>query len=283
MIEKLAIPKKGRVYEQVLNLLLDAGLKIKRQPRLDLCVCDALGVEIYFLPAKDIPNAVASGAIHYGITGIDLIKDSGAQIDTHLNLGIGKAKMIIASPKASPYQSIADLNGKNIGSSYTKLAETYLKEKGVKDFNLIHFAGSVEIQVALGIVDAIVEITETGSSLVANQLEIRETILESEMVLISSQGYSGDILETLIKRIQRVIRGRSHVLLKFNLPKKLIEKACSLHHGLSSPTINHLADDNWVAMEVAVPQKNLHTLMDDLVNLGAKGILAHKLSLCAPD
>ncbi|MBF0197858.1 MAG: ATP phosphoribosyltransferase [Planctomycetes bacterium] len=281
--ERLAIPKKGRVYEQVMNLMVESGLQLKRRGRLDFCVCESLGIEVYFLPAKDIPNAVASGAIHYGVTGIDLIQNSHAQVDTHLNLGIGRARMVLASPEAKPYKDISSLNGKRIGSSYTALAENFLKENGVKDYKMVHFDGSVEIQVALGVVDAIVDITETGSSLAANNLEIRETILTSEMVLISSKGYEGDVLDILLKRIKRVMRGRSHVMLKFNISNDLIEKACSLSHGMSSPTVNHLADGDWAALEVAIDKKELHSLMDQLIQMGAKGILSHSLSLCAPD
>jgi len=281
--DKIAIPKKGRVYEQVLNLLLSAGLILKREPRLDFCVCKALGIEVYFLPAKDIPNAVASGAIHYGITGIDLIEDSGAKVDTHLPLGIGKARMVLASPADIPYKNIKSLNNKRIGSSYIKLANKFLKKNKVSGYEMVHFSGSVEIQVAMGVVDAIVDITETGSSLVANRLEVREEILMSEMVLISTKGYKSDVLDRLIKRIIRVIHAKSHVLLKFNIKKDLIKKACSLNNGMSSPTVNNLEESDSVAIEVAISKSELHELMDDLVDLGATGILAHELSLCAPD
>lgn len=282
-IEKLAIPKKGRVYEQVLKLMVDAGLVLKREPRLDFCICKALGIGVYFLPAKDIPNAVASGAIHYGVTGLDLIEDSGADVDIHLPLGIGKARMVLASPEDNPYDSLQSLNDKRIGSSYIKLADNFLKKNGVKGYSLIHFSGSVEIQVAMGVVDAIVDITETGSSLHANRLVVREEILKSEMVLMGTKGYKSNSLDLLIKRIQRVNRGRSHVLLKFNIHKDLVKNACSLSQGMSSPTINNLAESNQVAMEVAIAKKELHELMDKLIGLGATGILSHELSLCAPD
>lgn len=283
MSERLAIPKKGRVYEQVFQLMSDAGLKLKRKPRLDFCVCEALGIEVYFLPAKDIPNAVESGAIHYGVTGIDLIKDSRSDIDTHLSLGIGQAKMVVATPETHEYQGVSSLNGKTVGSSYIHIAEDYLKANKVKDYKLVHFAGAVEIQVALGVADAIVEITETGSSLAANRLKIRDSILTSEMVLISTKGYRDPSLELLIKRLERVLKGRSHVLLKFNLPKEQIDQACALSKGISSPTVNELADPKWVALEMAVPKKDMHELMDSLIEIGGKGILAHEMALCSPD
>jgi ATP phosphoribosyltransferase len=282
-VEKIAIPKKGRVYEIVFQLMLDAGLVLRREGRLDFCVCKALGVEVYFLPAKDIPNAVASGAIHMGITGIDLIQNARVEVDQRLALGIGKARMVVASPEGHEWTGPRCLDGKRIGSTYTGLAEQYLEKNGVVNYQLIHFDGSVEIQVSLGVVDAIVEITETGSSLVANRLDIREQILESEMVLISTKGYQGEILDVLIKRLKRVQRGRSHVMLKFNLPLQKLEQACQLSQGMSSPTVNHLADKEWVAIEVAVAKKELHHLMDQLFDMGAKGILSHDLSLCVPD
>jgi ATP phosphoribosyltransferase len=135
----------------------------------------------------------------------------------------------------------------------------------------------------LGVVDAIVDITETGSSLVANRLELREEILQSEMVLIGTKDYKSKILDLLIKRIHRVNRAKSHVLLKFNIQKSLLKKACSLHHGMSSPTINNLEDSDSVAIEVAISKSELHNLMDKLIDIGATGILAQELSLCAPD
>jgi len=281
-LERLAIPKKGRVYEQVLQLMLDAGLKIRREGRLDFCVCKALGVEVFFLPAKDIPNAVASGAIQFGISGIDLIHNSSAEVDQHLPLGIGRARMVVASPEASEWSGPNCLSGKRIGSSYTGVARQYLEKNGVKASELIHFDGSVEVQVALGVVDAIVEITETGSSLKANRLAIRDEILESEMVFFSSAGYQSPLLDLLVKRLRRVLMGRSHVMLKFNLPEAKLDDACSLSTGMASPTVNHLADPSWLAIEVAVPEKELHALMDQLLDMGATGILSHQLNLVAP-
>lgn len=281
-LERLAIPKKGRVYEHVMQLMLDAGLKVRREGRLDFCVCKALGVEVFFLPAKDIPNAVASGAIQFGISGIDLIHNASAEVDQHLSLGIGKARMVVASPEASEWNGPGCLNGKRIGSSYTGVARQYLEKNGVHDAKLVHFDGSVEVQVALGVVDAIVEITETGSSLKANQLAIRDEILESEMVFFATAGYSSPLLELLVKRLRRVLMGRSHVMLKFNLPENKLEDACSLSKGMASPTVNHLADPSWLAIEVAVPEKELHSLMDQLLDMGATGILSHQLNLVAP-
>lgn len=282
-VERLAIPKKGRVYEQVLNLMLDCGLKIRREGRLDFCVCKNLGIEVYFLPAKDIPGAVASGAIHIGVTGIDLIRNAGADVDQHLELGVGKARMVLASPEGHPWEGPESLNGQRIGSSYVGVAKQYLEANGVKPAALVHFDGSVEVQVSLGVVDAIVEITETGSSLKANRLAIRDEILESEMVLISTKDYRSDILDVIVKRMKRVQKGRSHVMLKFNLPSARLAEACALSKGMSSPTVNHLADSEWVAIEVAVARKEVHALMDSLDTLGAKGILSHELSLCVPN
>lgn len=282
-IERLAIPKKGRVYEQVLNLMLDCGLKVRREGRLDFCVCKNLGIEVYFLPAKDIAGAVASGAIHMGVTGIDLIRNADVEVDQHLELGVGKARMVLASPEDKPWTGPECLNGQRIGSSYVGVAKQYLEANGVTPAKLVHFDGSVEVQVALGVVDAIVEITETGSSLKANRLSIREEILKSEMVFISTKGYRSDILDVLIKRMKRVQKGKSHVMLKCNLLADQLEAACQLSSGMSSPTVNHLADQQWVAIEVAVARKELHELMDRLDEMGAKGILSHELSLCVPN
>lgn len=263
--------------------MTDAGLVLKREGRLDFCVCKALGVEVYFLPAKDIPEAVASGAIQYGVTGLDLIANAKAKVDCHLNLGIGRARMVLASPEAQDWNGLQTLSGKRIGSSYTTLAKQYLDENGVKDVTLLHFDGSVEIQVALGVVDAIVDITETGSSLRANNLVERDTILSSEMALISSAGYRGEFLPLILKRIERVRRGKTHVMLKCNLPKESLNAAFELSKGMSSPTVNQLADQNWVAIEVAIERKEVHSLMDQLLDLGATGILSHELSLCVPN
>ncbi len=283
MKEKIAIPKKGRVFEAVFEILADAGFKIRKSERLDFCVCDAIGMEVYFLPAKDIPYAVASGAIQYGITGIDLIEDADVLVDTHLRLGIGKAKMVLATPEDSQYLSPDSLHGKRIGTSFVNLAQKFIEKHRVQNTSVVYFSGSVEVQVSLGVVDAIIDITETGTSLKANRLEVRETLLESEMVFISSKDHRGPALDLIQKRLSRVLRGRSHVLLKFNLPSQLLDKACSLSNGLSSPTVNHLADPEWLALEVVVPRKELHPLMDQLSLLGARGILSQELGLCVPD
>ena len=177
----------------------------------------------------------------------------------------------------------ARLAGKRLGTSYTGLTRAYLADHGVEDVTLLHFEGSVEIQVALGVVDAIVDITETGSSLRANRLKERDTLMNSEMVLISSKGHQGDFLPLIMKRIERVLRGKTHVMVKCNLPKDKLDQAFALSHGMSSPTVNDLADGNWVAIEVAIAKSEVHPLMDKLSELGATGILSHQLSLCVPD
>ena len=135
----------------------------------------------------------------------------------------------------------------------------------------------------MGVVDAIVDITETGSSLRANNLLERDTILSSEMALISTAEYKGVFLPLILKRIERVRRGKSHVMLKCNLPKDSLASAFELSKGMSSPTVNELADNNWVAIEVAIERIEVHQLMDQLLELGATGILSHELSLCVPD
>ena len=281
--ERLAIPKKGRVFEPVQNLLRESGFKLRAQERLDFCLCAALGIEVYYLPAHDIPLAVASGAIGYGITGMDLIEESGARLEQHMELGLGRTRMVLATPEEHPWRGPKSLEGKRIGTSFPHITRKRLRKLGVRDFETVSFAGSVEIQVRLGIVDAIVEISETGTTLRANRLATRATLLESELVLCSAPGRRGPALKLLVKRFGRVLRGRSHVLLKFNLPRKLLGKACSLSHGMSSPTVNELADPNWLALEVAVHREELHSLMDRLADLGAKGILSCDLTLCAPD
>ncbi|MFJ3488093.1 ATP phosphoribosyltransferase [Leifsonia aquatica] len=268
---KIAVPNKGSLSETAAQMLHEAGYVGRRDPK-ELIVTDARnGVEFFYLRPRDIATYVGSGALDVGITGRDLLLDSGSPASEIASLDFAASTFRFAAP-ANGFTDLADLQGKRVATSYPGLVGAFLAERGV-DAALIKLDGAVESAVRLGVADAVADVVETGSTLRKQGLEIfGPVILESEAVLISSPTRAAGV-ETLLRRLQGVMVARQYVLVDYNLPAVLLDRAVALTPGVESPTVSPLGEPDWVAVRVMIKQDQTNRVMDDLYELGARAIL----------
>lgn len=277
---RVAVPNKGSLAELSISTLKEAGYRQRSDSR-DLVLLDnSNGVEFYYLRPRDIAIYVGSGELEAGITGRDLLIDSGAEAQELLPLDFGGSTFRFAG-KAGVEHSISNLSGKRIATAYPGLVQNYLKERGITA-SVVRLDGAVESSVRLGVSDFIADVVSTGNTLRQAGLEVfGEPILTSEAILI--KGLSTEIppaLEILIRRLQGVVTARQYVLLDYDVPKSELSAACAITPGLESPTISPLQKDDWVAVRAMVLRNETHRLMDDLWALGARGILVTDIHAC---
>lgn len=268
---RVAVPNKGSLSETAAEMLSEAGYAGRRDPRA-LNVADPRNdVEFFYLRPRDIATYVGSGALDVGITGRDLLLDSGSSAVEIASLDFGASTFRFAGPSGR-FGSLSDLAGHRIATSYPGLVGGFLAKAGVS-VDLVSLDGAVESAVRLGVADAVADVVSTGSTLRAQGLEIfGPVILESSAVLISARDDLPGIA-TLHRRLQGVLVARQYVLMDYDLPLALIEAASVITPGLESPTVSPLRDRDWVAVRVMVPRQDTNQVMDALYDLGARAIL----------
>lgn len=272
---RIAVPNKGSLSETAVEMLVEAGYTGRRDPRA-LTVSDPRnGVEFFYLRPRDIATYVGSGALDVGITGRDLLLDSGSAAVEIQPLDFGGSTFRFAAPPGT-VSSLDDLAGLRIATSYPKLVGDFLAQHGVTA-DIVKLDGAVEVSNRLGVADAIADVVETGSTLRAQGLEIvGPVILESTAVLISAQPERAGIA-TLQRRLQGVLVARQYVLIDYDLPRELLDRAQAITPGLESPTVSPLADGSWVAVRAMVPRDETNHVMDELYDLGARAILVSSI------
>jgi len=275
---RIAVPNKGSLADSSIEILKEAGYRQRVDSR-DLVLLDPEnGVEFYYLRPRDIAIYVGSGELEAGITGRDLLIDSGAPAKEILNLGFGGSTFRFAGSADREWQ-ISDLAGKRIATAYPGLVANHLKELKISA-EVVRLDGAVESSVRLGVADVIADVVSTGNTLRQAGLKIfGEPILQSEAVLIKSSSQA-DGLEILMRRLQGVVTARQYVLLDYDIPKSALDRACELTPGLESPTISPLQKADWVAVRAMVPRQETNAVMDDLWTIGARGILVTDIHAC---
>ncbi len=275
---RIAVPSKGRLREAALSTLERAGLRFKISGRRLFSVCSDTGTRIIFTNTADIPVLVAEGVVDLGITGSDQVLEKRVDVVEHRRLGFGRCRLSIAVHKDAPYRSSADLAGKVVGAKFVNLARDYFESKGVANVQLIEIQGAVEVMVLLGLVDGIVEIVETGNSLVENDLIELEQVLEAEAVLIgSAEPRDAELSDQLLRRIDGVLAAARYTLLEYNCPADRIEEATRITPGFSSPTVGYLQDHAWLAVKVLVEKSTTQRVIDALEGIGCVAILETEL------
>jgi len=277
---KVALPNKGSLADDSIKILSEAGYRQRNDSR-DLITLDSENeIEFYYLRPRDIAIYVASGELDFGITGEDLLIDSGVAAEILLKLGYGRSTFRFAIPMDeadSKNESI--LNGKRIATSYPGILERALRERKISA-SIVNLDGAVESSIKLGVADAIADVVSTGTTLRQAGLKIiGEPILESEALLISSKKVS-DEGSNLIRRLNGVIIARQYVLMDYDIKSELIDQACAITPGFESPTISPLRTEGWSAVRAMVPRKQAQKVMDDLWGLGARGILVTDIHAC---
>ncbi|SFO00272.1 ATP phosphoribosyltransferase [Mycetocola miduiensis] len=268
---RIAVPNKGSLAETAAQMLSEAGYAGRRDPK-ELHLLDAPnGVEFFFLRPRDIATYVGSGALDVGVTGRDLLLDSGSDACEIESLGFGDSTFRFAGPTGR-FSNLADLAGHRVATSYPGLVGAFLAGHDV-DVTLVPLDGAVESAVQLGVADAVADVVSTGTTLRKAGLDIfGPVILESTAVLIGSpQEKPG--LETLRRRLQGVLVARRFVLMDYDLPAELLDQATDIAGGIESPTVSPLRDKDWVAVRVMVPRERTNQIMDSLYELGARAIL----------
>jgi ATP phosphoribosyltransferase len=277
---RIAVPNKGSLSEQAAQMLREAGYRQRRDGR-DLVLLDPENdVEFFYLRPRDIALYVGEGTLDVGITGRDLLLDSGAKAGEVIALGFGESTFRFAA-RAGSVSCLDDLNGRRVATSYAGLVGRYLAEHGVSA-ELVRLDGAVETAVRLGVADVIADVVETGRTLKAAGLEVLGApILRSEAVLVRRDGAPAEpAVEVLVRRLQGVLVARQYVLMDYDVRADLVEKACEITPGLESPTVSPLREQGWVAVRAMVPRTNTNQVMDDLYALGARAILVTGIHAC---
>ncbi|GIW97780.1 MAG: ATP phosphoribosyltransferase [Pirellulaceae bacterium] len=277
---RIGVPSKGRLSELATELLHQAGLQFRRQERTLFALCKQLPIDIVFLRTDDIPTLCAEGAIDLGITGSDLVEESGRQVDTRMKLGVGKCRLSLCVPIDSPIQSPDQLSGCRVATSFPNVTRRYLETNGAQ-VHLVSLSGSVEIMIALGVADAIVDLVETGSTLAANRLRVLADIGSYETVLIQSrQTRHQELADRIVRRLEGVVIARDYSLLEYNVPEENLAAAEAITPGFNSPTVSRLEQSGWYSVRVMVPRKDVIDVMEQLEKIGASAILETEIGNC---
>ncbi len=277
---KVAIPNKGSLSESAITMLKEAGYRQRTDSR-DLTLIDTENdIEFYYLRPRDIAVYVASGELEVGITGRDLLIDSGAVATEVLALDFGKSTFRFAAPIGNSFTE-KNLAGKRIATAYPGLVTSHFKRVGI-EVEVVRLDGAVESSVRLGVADAIADVVSTGGTLrQAGLSTFGEAILHSEAILIERpSALRSTEVETLLRRLQGVVIARQYVLVDYDVKSEFLDAACALTPGIESPTISPLQRSDWNAVRAMVKRSDINRIMDDLWKVGARGILVTDIHAC---
>ncbi len=277
---RVAVPNKGQLADPARSMLTEAGY-LRSATTRDLVVHDPENdVEFFFLRPRDIAIYVGEGTLDVGITGRDMLLDSGANADEILTLGFAPSSFRLAAPTGMATVP-ADLDGRTIATSYAGLLEAYLEREGISA-RVVKLDGAVENAVALGVAEAVADVVATGTTLRKAGLElVGEPILTSEALVVRRRGAPQvPAIETFVRRLHGVMVARSYVLVDYDILTEHLEAACAMTPGIESPTVSSLHDPRWSAVRAMVPAADVHRIMDELYELGARGILVTDIHAC---
>lgn len=280
---RIAVPNKGSLSEPAVDMLREAGYRQRRDSR-ELVLADPDNdVEFFFLRPRDIAVYVGSGTVDVGITGRDLLLDSGAEAIEHMQLGFGGSTFRYAAP-VGQVTSLSEVQGLRVATSYEVLVGDHLRLNGV-DATVVHLDGAVESAVQLGVADVVADVVSTGTTLRGAGLAVfGDPILVSEAVLIRPRAVADDAVpagvDVLTRRLQGVLTARQYVLMDYDVPVALVERAVAITPGLESPTVSPLHDRDWAAVRAMVRRDQTNQVMDALYDVGARAILVTSIHAC---
>ena len=278
---QMAIPNKGALSEDAVRLLQEAGYRCSRSGR-ELIVRDqANEIDFVFLRPRDIALYVGNGVLDLGITGRDLEMDSGAAVTEVMPLEFGRSRFCFAVPKDSGL-TVEKLDGLRIATSYPELLRQNLEKFGLK-CPIVKLDGAVEISIRLGVAEAIADVVESGATLKeAGLAVIGEPMLHSEAVLVSRSAELADRPEVhkLVARIKGILVARTYAMIEYDIPRASVEAACRITPGIEAPTVSPLSNPDWVAVKAMVLCKQCNGIMDELYEIGARGIIVTDIRSC---
>ncbi len=272
---RIAVQKSGRLHDDSLNLLKDAGISIDNGKEQLKATSRNFPLEIFYLRNGDIPQYLRDGVVDIAIIGENVLIEKGEDIITAEKLGFSKCRVSLAVPKTMQYNGLQDLNGKKIATSYPNTINSFLSKNGISaELHIIN--GSVEIAPNIGLADAVCDIVSSGSTLFKNNLKEVEVMLKSEAVLAVSPMIDeerNEILQKLQFRIKSVLRARNSKYILMNIPNDKVEQVIELLPGMRSPTVLPLAEDGWSSIHTVIEEERFWEVIDELKRNGAEGIL----------
>lgn len=284
---RIAVPNKGSLSGPAGEMLHEAGYQQRRESK-ELRIVDPVNeVEFFYLRPRDIAIYVSSGRLDIGITGRDLLIDSGANAEEILPLGFARSTFRFAA-KPGTANGVTDLKGKTVATSYEGIVAGHLADNGI-DAAVVHLDGAVETAIELGVAEVIADVVETGTSLRNAGLEVfGDPIMKSEAVVIRRVGADTSAesaeheskVQQFLRRLQGVLVARTYVMMDYDCRVEQLEKAVALTPGLESPTVSPLHNEGWVAVRAMVPAKEAQRIMDDLYDIGARAILTTAIHAC---
>ena len=272
---RIAVQSKGRLYEDTMNLLAEADIKVSSGRRTLLVQSSNFPLEVLYLRDDDIPQSVASGVADIGVVGENEYVERGEDAEIVSRLGFSKCRLSLAIPKEIDYQGVEWFNGKKIATSYPNILRQYMTEQGINaEIHVI--TGSVEISPGIGLADGIFDIVSSGSTLVSNNLREVEVVMQSEALLIGNKAMTQekrDNLEQMLFRFKAVKDAEDKKYVRMNAPKARLQEIINVLPGLKSPTIIPLADEEWCSVHTVLDQKRFWEIIGKLKEMGAQGIL----------
>jgi ATP phosphoribosyltransferase len=271
---RLAVPNKGRLEAPAIELLRGAGLEFElSERRLSAGVRNA-DIELLFVRTEDVAEYVADGLVELGLTGADLVAEHGGALHTILPLGFGACALVLAAPRDAAVESVADLAGRRIATSFPRVTAAFLADAGV-EAQVVEVRGAVEVTPQLGVADAVVDLVASGSTLRVNGLRPIATLLASEAVLVARNGAADDDerVGSLVAMLRSVLDARGREYMMMNAPAEALERIRALIPGLSGPTVMPLADPAFIAVHSVVERSQLWRIVPALKAAGARDIL----------
>ena len=272
---RIAVQSKGRLFDDTMNLLAEADIKVSSGRRTLLVQSGNFPLEVLYLRDDDIPQSVASGVADIGVVGENEFVERGEDADIVSRLGFSRCRLSLAIPKDIDYRGVSWFEGKKIATSYPHILQRYLDEQGIHaEIHVI--TGSVEISPGIGLADGIFDIVSSGSTLVSNNLREVEVVMQSEALLIGNRQLTQEkrgILEQMLFRFKAVKDAEDKKYVRMNVPKARLQEIISVLPGLKSPTVIPLADEEWCSVHTVLSQKRFWEIIGKLKEMGAQGIL----------
>ena len=272
---RIAVQSKGRLFDDTMNLLAEADIKISSGRRTLLVQSGNFPLEVLYLCDDDIPQSVASGVADIGVVGENEFVERGEDAEIISRLGFSKCRLSLAIPKDVNYRGVNWFNGKKIATSYPNILKKFLDDNHIEaEIHVI--TGSVEISPGIGLADGIFDIVSSGSTLVSNNLREVEVVMQSEALLIGNKNMSAEkraTLDEMLFRFKAVKDAEDKKYVRMNAPKAHLQEIISVLPGLKSPTIIPLADEDWCSVHTVLDQKRFWEIIGKLKEMGAQGIL----------
>jgi len=281
---RIAVQSKGRLFEDTMNLLAEADIKISASKRTLLVQSTNFPLEVLYLRDDDIPQSVASGVADLGVVGENEYAERCEEAEIISRLGFSQCRLSLAIPKDIEYNGLAWFNGKKIATSYPAILRRFMQENHIAaDIHVI--TGSVEISPGIGLADAIFDIVSSGSTLVSNNLVEVEVVMQSEAVLVANKSLDDEqrkVLDELLFRIEAVKSAEDKKYVLMNVPTDRVKDVVAVLPGAKSPTVMPLAKEGWSSVHTVIEEKRFWEIIRELKELGSEGILVVPIEKMIP-